>query len=377
MATLPLAQKLIQSYAGGMVDIKTPEIPPNPELQPAPRARALRTKALSCAIALAGVAAFVASGLPLPWLLGPMLACLLAALLGVRMAGLPVASNAMRTILGVAVGASITPDAVGRMGEMAASIALIPPFIIVIGLIGTPYFHKLWKFDVATSYYSAMPGGLQDMLIFGEAAGGSARILSLVHATRVLIIVSALPLILSVYMTIDLTVPPGIPAADLPASQGALMIATALLGWWGALRVRLFGASILGPMILTAAASMSGLLVFRPPAEAILAAQFFIGLSVGVKYAGITLAEIRRVITAAVGYVAILAVLSAIFAEIVIYLGLAPVTEAILAFSPGGQAEMALLAIIAGADVAFVVTHHIVRIVTVIVGAPLVRRWLT
>ena len=33
---------------------------------------------------------------------------------------------------------------------------------------------------------------------------------------------------------------------------------------------------------------------------------------------------------------------------------------------------MAVLALVAGADVAFVVTHHLVRLVVVIVGAPLV-----
>jgi uncharacterized membrane protein AbrB (regulator of aidB expression) len=37
---------------------------------------------------------------------------------------------------------------------------------------------------------------------------------------------------------------------------------------------------------------------------------------------------------------------------------------------------MAILALVAGADVAFVVAHHLVRIFTVILGAPLVDRLL-
>lgn len=48
--------------------------------------------------------------------------------------------------------------------------------------------------------------------------------------------------------------------------------------------------------------------------------------------------------------------------------------EAIIALAPGRQAEMVLLAIIAGTDLANVVTHHLVRIVVVIVGAPLAAR---
>mgnify|MGYP002714547853 CR=1 FL=1 len=46
----------------------------------------------------------------------------------------------------------------------------------------------------------------------------------------------------------------------------------------------------------------------------------------------------------------------------------------ILAFLPGGQAEMIVIAIIAGADLAYVVSHHLLRIVLVILLAPIVAR---
>jgi hypothetical protein len=50
--------------------------------------------------------------------------------------------------------------------------------------------------------------------------------------------------------------------------------------------------------------------------------------------------------------------------------------EAFLAFAPGGQAEMTVLAIVTGADLGFVITHHLTRIVLVIVGAPLVAGFM-
>ncbi|MEX0350789.1 MAG: AbrB family transcriptional regulator [Paracoccaceae bacterium] len=328
------------------------------------------------AIAFAGVAIFLAIGLPLPWLLGPMFACLATALLGIDLRAPEKLCAGMRTILGIAVGASITPAVVARLPDMAASIALIPPFIVVIGLIGYPYFRKLCGFDPATSYYAAMPGGLQDMLVFGEEAGGSARVLSLVHATRVLVIVSLLPLFLTEVFDLDLSNPPGEPIADVPYQQLILMVAIAAIGWRAAAAVGLFGASILGPMILATIASLSGLIDQRPPAEAIQAAQFFIGLVVGVRYVGLTVAELRSTVVAGLGFTLILAALSVIFMEIVILLGLSDPVDAILAFAPGGQGEMTVIALIAGADVAYVVTHHLTRLITVIIGAPLAGRWL-
>ena len=329
---------------------------------------------LTLALSGAGAGLFWLLSLPLPLLLGPMFACLVAALAGVPMQGVPRVSEGMRPILGVAVGASLTPALFARLDQMALSVALVPPFIAIIGLVGYPYFRRLWGYDHATSYYSAMPGGLQDMAIFGEAAGGDVRALSLIHTTRVLVIVSARPFLITWLWGLSLTGPPGQPASTVLPAQFIVMLVCAAIGWWAGVRVGLFGAPILGPLIVAGIASMAGLLTERPPAEAMWFAQFFLGLGIGVKYAGITMAEIRRCVAAALGYCAILAVLSVIFAEIVIQSGLAGPLEAILAFAPGGQAEMVLLAIIAGTDIAFVVTHHLVRIVVVIVGAPIVAR---
>jgi membrane AbrB-like protein len=119
---------------------------------------------------------------------------------------------------------------------------------------------------------------------------------------------------------------------------------------------------------------MLGGLENRPPAEAIWAAQFFIGLTIGGKYAGITMQEVRRDVVAGLGFCGILIVLTLIFVEGIYMLDLAPGMEVLLAFAPGGQAELTVLALIVGADIAFVVAHHILRIFLIILGAPLAAR---
>lgn len=326
------------------------------------------------AIAAVGVGVFLLAQLPLPFLLGPILSCLIAALAGVQMRGQATVNDAMRAILGVAVGATLTMPVVLSMGAMWPTLLMIPVMIVVIGAIGVPYFQKLWGFDPVTSYYSAMPGGLQDMLLFGEEAGGDVRALSLIHATRVMVIVMVLPLIMVTAWDVDFSAPPGAPAASIAWDQLALMVAAGLVGWRAAKAVGLFGASILGPLIAAALLAVTGILDHRPPAEAIFVAQFFIGMTVGTKYAGVTGPEVRRDVAAALGFCVILLIIGGAFAEVAVALGLAPHLEALLAFAPGGQAEMTVLALIAGADVAFVVAHHLLRIVTVILGAPIASR---
>lgn len=326
-------------------------------------------------LGLAGVGAMVFHflGLPLAFLFGPMTACLIAALAGAPLKGMGTLSILARTVLGVAVGASITPEVVARIPQMAGSVALVPVYVAIIGLVGVPFFRRL-GYDPATAWYAAMPGGLQDMVIFGTEAGGDGRALALIHATRVLFIVTLAPMILTGFYGAGLTGAVGAPARDLPLHELALMAAAAVVGWKGAERIGLFGATILGPMIVTAVLSLSGLVHSRPPAEAILTAQLFIGLGIGVQYVGVTFRELRSFILSGLAFVVLLAVLAAIFTEIVTLSGLARPVEGFLAFAPGGQAEMTVLALVAGADLGFVILHHLTRIVIVILGAPVAAR---
>ncbi|MCK0126133.1 AbrB family transcriptional regulator [Gelidibacter sp. F2691] len=333
-------------------------------------------RALTFFIAAIGSLGFYVLGLPLPFLLGPMFACLVAALSGVSLQGAGQFGIFMRTFLGVAVGASITPELLWRMPEIAGSLLIVPLFIATVAAIGYPFLRYVFKLDPVTAWYSAMPGGLQDMLIFGEEAGGDPRTLSLIHATRIVVLVSCAPFAMQMVWNLDLNVAPGQPITEIAPTQIVLMIIAGLVGWKFFERIGLFGASILGPMILTAGLSLTGLIHTRPPAEIIQAAQFFIGIAVGVKYVRITRKEVRESVFAGLAYSVLLGTISLLFFALVAGLGLAPSLDALLAFLPGGQAEMVVIAIIAGSDLAYVVTHHVLRIVLVVMFAPVIGRVL-
>lgn len=332
-----------------------------------------RATLLTLAIALTGAGAFWLAGLPLPFLFGPLAFCLIAALVGVKLRGTGQVGVGMRTILGLAVGASITPAQIGQLPVMAVTLLMVPVYVVLIGVIGVPFFHRLWGFDRTTSYFAAMPGGLQDMVIFGIEAGGDARALSLIHATRVLIIVTLAPVLLVGLYDVSLDAPIGAPLTTVPPLELAILVVAAIVGWKGGERVGLFGASILGPMIVAAALSLTDILHTRPPAEAINLAQIFIGMGIGVYFTGITLRELARDVAAGALFALLLAGLAAVFMVLAGRVGGAPGVEAFLSFAPGGQAEMAVLAIIVGADLGFIVLHHVTRIVLVITGAPLAK----
>jgi hypothetical protein len=51
-----------------------------------------------------------------------------------------------------------------------------------------------------------------------------------------------------------------------------------------------------------------------------------------------------------------------------------PFTALILAFAPGGLAEMTLVSLALGIDTAFVSTHHLFRMLILVLGAPFALR---
>lgn len=328
------------------------------------------------ALGAIGVALFVWLRLPLPFLMGPLVVCLIAALFGAKLYINRWLRAGFRTILGVAIGSAITPDVLASIPAMGLSLAIVPAFIAIIALTSFPLLKRAFKLDTTTAYYGSMPGGLQDLLIFGEDAGANVRALSLIHATRVLLIIGVAPLVIAWLWDVDLIAPPGQPATDTPPAQIVLMVLAGLGGWALAARLKMLGATIVGPMIVTMILSLSGVITQRPPAEMIWASQFVIGVGVGSKYVGLTLQEFKHFVLAGVVNGIQLAVVSVVFIEAIVMLGIAPGLNAFLAFLPGGQSEMVIVAIIAGADLTYVVLHHLLRIVMIVSLAPIVFRWV-
>ena len=186
---------------------------------------------MALVVASVGSVAFLLLGIPLPLLLGPMAGCLIAALCRQPMEDIGVFSIFMRTFLGVAIGSSITPQVLNEFPRYLQSIFFIPIFVLIIGLVGYPLFRRVFHYDKATAYYASMPGGLSDMLIFGQEAGGNPRALSLIHATRVMGIIWVAPTLMAMVWQIDLRKPPGVPFHSVPVLELLLMPICGLLGW--------------------------------------------------------------------------------------------------------------------------------------------------
>lgn len=315
---------------------------------------------------------------PLPWLLGPLATTAVASVAGLKTSSSKHVLAPARTFLGVAIGASFTPALLGRIDEMAFSLAFIPVYLAILALIGFPFFHHICKFDKPTAYYATMPGGLPDMIAFGAAAGADVRVLSIVQATRAFAVVVILPLFLNLALGIEFSRGQSVGShrADIPLQEEFLILTCAFGGWFIAGKLHVKGATIIGPMLAAAVMSMTGLISHRPPVEIMIIAQLIVGISIGCRYAGADRRIIMIAAGAAVGFCMLIFMLAAAFAGMISIFGGIDFLDTILAYAPGGQAEMTLLAIIVGADAAFVSLHHVCRVFIVVIGAPIAQRYL-
>jgi len=152
------------------------------------------------------------------------------------------------------------------------------------------------------------------------------------------------------------------------------MIAMGWGGWWVARRYGVAGAPIVGPMIVSGIIHASGLTSAKVPVEVLTFAQISVGVLLGSQFRGITMREFTGTMVWGLLNTIVLLVITAIVVTLVSRLtGFDPVSV-LLAFAPGGQTELNLLAFILGLDVAYVAMHHLTRVAIVIIGAQMIVR---
>ena len=331
-------------------------------------------------IGLAGALAFFQLNLPLPWFLGSLTACMIAAVLNVPFSTPGALSIPARIVLGVAVGTAFSPAIIGQAPKMVVSLLMLVPWMLAIMWLGPMFFQRVAGFDKPTAFFASVPGGLNDMVAMSEEAGGNARAVTLIQATRIMLIVFAVPFWLQWYDGFDVvgrSVTGRVWLRDLRVFDAVLLIAVGWFGWWAAQRFNIAAAAIVGPMILSGLVHALGLTSAQIPFEVLTAAQVVLGIILGAQFRGLTFEEFRTTMTWGLLFSALLIVVSGLLTLLIVRLtGFSP-HPVLLAFAPGGQAELNLLAYVLNLDVAFVALHHLVRLAIVIFGAQWVFRRMT
>jgi membrane AbrB-like protein len=334
--------------------------------------------ALTLLLAAAGGAVCWKLDTPLPWMIGAMTVITVAALSGLPVRSLAPFRATMITVLGVMLGSSFTPDLLSHMAEWPLPLAGLLVYCSLTLVIGVLYFRYVAGNDVTTAFFAAAPGGLNEMTIIGTQMGGNERIIALTHAVRILLVIFTIPIWFRLFANYA---PAAREAAEIgissvPVVDLAGLAACAVIGYFLGKRLRLPAYQVLGPMIVSAAAHLTGLTAARPPVEIVSMAQVVMGVGIGCRFAGAKLREVGRSMLHAAVFAVILLAITVSCCAVLNSMTDLPVPALVLAYAPGGLAEMSLVALALSIDIAFVATHHAFRLFIVLLFAPPTFRWL-
>ncbi|MFZ1725703.1 MAG: AbrB family transcriptional regulator [Albidovulum sp.] len=308
--------------------------------------------------------------MPLPMMLGPLLVVGAAAIFGLKPLGhLPQAPQQLRTIfipvIGVAIGVAVHPDILTEAAHWWPSLLALCLFIPLVHYAGYRMLSATGQTDRLTAFYGTAPGGLVDTVQLGEEAGADIQMLAMLQFMRLILTIILVPLAFT-WMeghAVGSASGAAIEAHKMGPVDAVILFAAGLVGAVIGLRLRLPAGHVLGPIILSGAAHVTGLTQAGPPTWLIAVTQVVIGTSLGVRFAGMPKSRILVALRLALMNGVITLGGAGVFAFAVAPLVHEPVRAVFLAFAPGGLIEMGLIALSVKLSILYVTAHHLIRIV--------------
>ncbi|MDO5638712.1 MAG: AbrB family transcriptional regulator [Neisseria sp.] len=320
--------------------------------------------------ALAGAQLALLLKLPLPWLLGPLLATAVCSSRGWAVGGHNVFRNAGQWCIGTSLGLYFTPAILGAIAANLPALAASVAFSILLGALGSAAYCRFGAVDFKTAWFASAIGGASEMA--NLAAHHQAEVDKVVsaHSLRVLLVVMIIPFAYQFA---------GIQGFDDGAAFGKnphvdyggflLLVGwTALFGLafkrFGWINPWVFGP-LLAAIILTA---LSLHLSAIPPAVQYLG-QLFIGWSLGCKFTPGFFRRSPRFL-ATVAWVTLAGLLLTVLAAWLLSRATnLPYPTVMLGMSPGGIAEMTITAKVLQLGVPLVTVFHVSRMVCVLLSS--------
>jgi membrane AbrB-like protein len=331
-----------------------------------PSPRALIETVETLAIALAGGLTLTYLELPAGLISGSVLAVATAALSGCPVKVPLLLARACYVIVGILLGAVVTPETLRGVTTWPASIALLMLCSIGMMLATMSYLRVVHRWDPLSALLGASPGAMAQVIALSSELGGDLRAIAIVQTVRVLLIVLGLPNGLALFGLVV----PAVAVARGPAGIAVLgeMILLAAVSTAFAiafLRLRFPGGLLFGAMAGSAILHGTGLIHAVLPWWIGSASVVTLGALVGSRFANTPLRMLVGFLGAALGSFAVSMAVATFFILIVARLFPFPIANIVIAFSPGAQDTMMVLALALHLDPVYVGAHHIARFLVV------------
>ncbi len=334
-------------------------------------------KPISLSLLIGFIGAGLASllGVPAPALLGSTFAVSAASFFGLPMKMSLLLRNIGFTTIGCSLGTGITPEILSNAARWPLSLVVLTLLLLLIMFATSLILVRVFGLSKGTAVLSTSPGALSYTLALAEAGMGNIKTVSILQSLRLLIITICLPIILSTVGEegqFSLHVTP----TWLPFGHTLILMAVVYAAGLLGTKLRIPAAYILIGMVISGSLHATGLLVGNMPKEILFIGFTLTGAVVGARFSSISRHDLKGLLIAAVTIFLVSSALTATVAYFMSsFLGV-PFGQIWVAYASGGVEAMAAMALSLDYDPAFVATHHIFRILFLILMLPLLIRFL-
>ena len=331
---------------------------------------------IGLALASAALSAVLhAASVPAAILIGPMVAAIGFGLAGSTRRVARPWQLAAQGVVGCLVASSISPAILAEIAKDWHAMLLGAGITVFASAAIGLFIARFGTLPGSTAAWGTAPGAASAMVLMGQEYGADPRLVATMQYVRLITVVLVTSLVSRMLME-GAPVPVAAPAPSRLASvEGtAICLLLAVIGTLIGLKVRIPAGGLIVPMALAAAINLSGFAHVVTPPWLLLVAYTAIGWAIGLQFERGSLVRSIRALPTMIASALAIVVLCGLGAILLMHLVGVSALTAFLATTPGGIDTVAILALSGGADIPFVMSLHVARLLLVIaLGAPIAR----
>jgi hypothetical protein len=311
-------------------------------------------------------------GFPAGLVTGSLLGVAVAALAG-RPMSVPVPlSRVISVLVGISLGAVVTPETLKGLATFPLSVAVLAVSTLCMIVATASYLRFVHGWDALSALLGASPGALAQVMVLSAEYKADLRAIAIVQTMRVVALTIGIPAGLSLF---GLTAEGGIMArlgGAGPASLAelALLVGVSTVSALAVWRLRLPGGLMFGAMLGSGILHGGGFIAAALPWWVVSAAVIGIGAVTGSRFANTDPRTLLRFLGPALGSFAVAFAIASLFVLLLTALLAVPIADAVVAFAPGAQDTMMVLALALHLDPVFVGALHLSRFLLVSLLVP-------
>lgn len=312
-------------------------------------------------VAAIGAVLAWAANVPVFMLVGPALAVAAVSLWGMTCDISTELRYVAFLVIGIGIGSGVDPRATEAMLRWPVAFLSLGGVLVIVLLICPVLLRRGFGFGRDDSVLAASPGHLSFAIAMSVELKTDVTRVVVSQAVRILSLTVLVPYV-ALAMGVEIV---GTGLREGPAMSGLHFAVLAALGMvMGEVlrRVRMPAPVLMGAMVVSSVAHATEIVPGVLPEAFGVAGFVAVGALIGSRFSGVTLAALRRSVTAGLAITVVMTAVSAAIALAVAdRIGMDP-SHVLVAFAPGAFETMIAMGAILGADPGFVAAAHVVRL---------------